>query len=393
MMSLIVFSSIIIGGWLSSKLCSRFGVPSIVGMVVWGIIMGFHLNGYLPPTLAKIEPYLKSFALVVILLRASLGLNRQSDKQASKTAMLMSFIPCIFEGIALSIIFHFILGFSWNVSGLSAFMLAAVSPAIIVPSMLKLKDKGFGNKNDVPTIILAGASVDNIFAIAVFSFFLSIATVGELPLILSILSIPYSLIVGIIPGILAGNALVALFNKKHKLFIATIKTIILLIVSLLLVELGNIVHSVALLGVMATGFIILKKEEEIAHQTANNLSKIWIVAEIILFVLIGLTVDPILALTTGFFGLIIIIVGLLFRSIGVYLSTKDSSLTKNEKIFCAIAYVPKATVQAALGGVALSSGIAEGGTILALAVLAILFTAPIGLMGINYSEKHLLTSE
>ncbi len=385
---------ILFGGWSFGRIFSKVGLPSVLGMIIWGICIGYFLKGYLPPTLLALEPFLKSFALIVILLRAGLSLNKQTLKRAGKTALLMSIVPCLIEGAILSVAFHYIFHFGWSVAMMTGFMLSAVSPAVIVPSMLHLKNNGFGKKNEVPTIILAGASADNIFAITFFSIFLSIATTGGVfSIYRTLLSIPISLLIGIIPGILVGILLVWFFRKNHVHLRATEKTLILLMSSIFLVQIGNLLHSAALLGIMTIGFILLEKEEEIAHELAGKLDKIWVFAEIILFVLIGISVDPQTALRAGFLGLIVISLGLIFRMIGVLIATNWSNLTKEEKIFCMISYTPKATVQAALGGVALAYGLAEGDVILAIAVLSILFTTPLGVIGINYSAKHLLTSD
>jgi NhaP-type Na+/H+ or K+/H+ antiporter len=390
----ILFALILIGGWLSGKVFSKIGLPSILGMLACGICIGQLFKGSLPPTLFELEPFLKSFALIVILLRAGLGINKKTLEKSGRTAILMSFVPFVLEGIALSIAFHYIFHFTWSMSCLTGFMLSAVSPAVVVPSMLHLKNNGFGKRNEVPTIILAGASADNVLAISFFSVFLYIATTGgTISIFKALFSIPTSLIIGIAPGILAGTFLVWFFQQTHKYIRAPLQTLILLVISVALIHLGNILHGAALLGVMAIGFILLEKEENIAHEIANKLSKIWVIAEIILFVLIGISVDPQVAFGAGFLGLAVISIGLIFRAFGVLIATWWSDLTIKERIFCMIAYLPKATVQAALGGVALSCGLAEGSTILAIAVLAIIFTSPLGVIGIKYSAKHLLKTD
>lgn len=386
----IIIVLIILGGWLFGKLFSKLALPTVLGMIVWGILLGYFLKGAIPLSLWELEPFLKSFALIVILLRAGLGINKKTLQKTGKTALLMAFIPCIIEGTALTIAFHFIFHFNWPISGITGFMLAAVSPAVVIPTMLNLKENGFGKKNDVPTIILAGASADDVFAITIFSAFLYIATTGNVPIVQAIISVPFSLILGIVPGIILGLLLVSFFRKKHKTIRATEKTLILLMIGILLVQIGDFLHTAALLGVMTIGFILLEKEERIAHELAGKLNKIWIFAEIILFVLIGLAVNPVIAYKAGLLGLAVISIGLIFRTIGVIIATSWSGLSIKERIFCIIAYIPKATVQAALGGVALSKGISHGDIILAIAVLSIIFTAPLGLIGINLSAKYLL---
>lgn len=383
---------VLLGGWLFSRLFLKIGLPSVLGMVVWGICIGFLWREHIPPILFQLEPYLKSFALIVILLRAGLGINLKNLQKAGLAAGLMTFVPCIIEGTVLLILFHFLFDFSWAVAGLTGFMLAAVSPAVIVPSMLNLKESGYGKKNEVPTIILAGASADDVFAITIFTVFMQLSTTGDVALGKVLLGIPVSLVTGIVPGIIIGFALLWFFRKKYTSIRATEKALILLMVAIVLVQIGDWVHSAALLGVMTIGFILLEKEAVVAHELAGKLSKVWVVAEIILFVLIGISVNPKVAWSAGLRGIIVISIGLFFRSLGVWVATMWSNLSIKERVFCMVAYIPKATVQAALGSVALANGIAEGSTILAVAVLSIVFTAPLGLIGIKYTGKRLLSA-
>ncbi|MDG5816187.1 cation:proton antiporter [Chitinispirillales bacterium ANBcel5] len=384
---------ILMGGWLVGKSFSKAGLPSVLGMVVWGLVIGFLWSDYLPPQLSAIEPFLKSMALIIILLRAGLGIKKSTLKKTGVTALLMAFIPCIVEGTVLTVLIHYFFGFQWPIAGLTAFMLAAVSPAVVVPSMLDLKDKGYGKKNDVPTIVLAGASIDDVFAITVFTVFLQSLTANQVNLTRFLLSVPFALVTGIISGIVIGFTLVWLFRRKGADIRATEKTLILLMIAVMLVQIGDWLHMASLLGVMTIGFILLEKQEKIAHELSFKLSKMWVFAEIVLFVLIGISVDPLVALDAGSKGLLIIFLGVLFRAASVLFATSWSELTFKERLFCAIAYTPKATVQAALGGVALSMGIEHGETILALAVLSIMITAPLGLIGIRHFGKHLLSME
>jgi hypothetical protein len=255
---------------------------------------------------------------------------------------------------------------------------------------LHLKEQGRGKNNEVPTIIIAGASIDDVFAITLFSVFLSLAAGGQSSVLQSVISVPVSILAGIVSGIILGFILSFLFSKKYTSIRATEKALILLICGTLLVQVGDSFHFASLLGLMTCGFIILEKHEHIAHELSQKLSKIWIFAEIILFVLIGFSLDIETAGQAGLKGLLAVSAGLVFRSLGVILATAFSKLTFKERLFCVIAYLPKATVQAALGGVALSAGLPEGNTILAIAVVAILFTAPLGLLGISFFGKRLL---
>ncbi|NLW31199.1 MAG: peptidase [Fibrobacter sp.] len=383
---------VLLGGWFFGKLFMKIGLPSVLGMLVCGIFIGTFFKGQIPPILFQLEPFLKSFALIVILLRAGLGINRSTLQKAGITAGLMAFIPCIIEGLALTVLFHLYFEFDWIISGLTAFMLSAVSPAVIVPSMLQLKHKGYGRENEVPTVVLAGASVDDVFAISIYTVFLQMAVSTAPKIGKVILEIPFSLFSGIVFGTIIGFTLVWFFKKNFTNIRATEKVLFLLMISVVLVQVGNWTHSASLLGVMTIGFILLEREEKIAHELSQKLSKVWIFAEIILFVLIGISVDPVIAWNAGLCGIAVISIGLLFRALGVFIATIWSDFSMKERFFCMVAYIPKATVQAALGGVALANGIAEGEMILAIAVLAILFTAPLGLVGIKYTGKRLLSA-
>jgi solute carrier family 9B (sodium/hydrogen exchanger), member 1/2 len=384
---------ILLGGWFAGRIFSRTGLPSVLGMVIWGITIGILFRQSLPPILFQLEPFLKSFALIVILLRAGLGINRNTLSKAGLTAVLMTCVPCLIEGSALTVAFHFLFGFEWTIAGLTGFMLAAVSPAVIVPSMLDLKNKGYGRENEVPTIILAGASADDVLAITIFTVFLQLTNGESIAIGKILLSVPVALLLGIVPGIIVGLVLVWIFRKHHTRIRASEKVLVVLMISVMLVQIGDWMHGAALLGVMTVGFVLLEKAEPVAHELSHKLSKLWIAAEIILFVLIGISVDPRVALGAGLRGLAVILIGLVFRSVGVLIATQWSDLSFRERIFCMIAYLPKATVQAALGGVALAHGVAHGEIILAIAVLAILFTAPLGLIGIRYFGKRLLSLE
>lgn len=387
------FAVILLGGWLSSRLFSYLKLPGPLGMVAFGVLAGAFFKDSVPPVLWTVEPSLKSFALVVILLRAGLGLSKSDLRKAGPAAVLMAVVPCVFEGAALSVAFRFLFGFPWEVSGLTGFMLAAVSPAVVVPSMLDLQEKGYGRRNAVATVILAGASADDVIAITFFSAFLGMAASGSGGLGSSLLTIPVSIVVGVVPGAVLGALLVRYFRARYERVRATEKTLVLLAASLFLVQLGDWTGGAALLGVMTMGFMLLEGSERAAHELSSKLKKAWIFAEIVLFVLVGMAVDVPVALGAGLRGAAAIGIGLAARSAGVLVATLPSKFTWKEKLFCVVAYVPKATVQAALGGVALQRGLPEGPVILAIAVLSIVLTAPLGLFGIRLLGKRLLDAD
>ncbi|MBB6481994.1 cation:proton antiporter [Spirochaeta isovalerica] len=384
---------ILIGGWLTGKLFTRMGLPSVLGMTLLGIALSYFYRSVFPEVIWEISPFFKSLALIVILLRAGLGISRATLKKVGLPAVLLSFIPCLSEGFFLMFLFHKIAGFELAVAGVAAFLLAAVSPAVVVPSMLDLKERGFGKKNDIPTMILAGASMDDVFAITIFTIFLGVAGGNDVSLLKSVAQIPLSIGGGVAVGLIVGFFLVWYFNRNHERIRATEKTLLLLGTAILLVQVGDWLHLAALLGVMTTGFILLEKSERAAHELAYNLNKAWVFAEILLFVLIGMSVDISVALDAGLKGLLIIFLGLIARSAGVLFSVLFAPVSWKERWFCVFSYLPKATVQAAMGSVPLAAGIAHGEEILAYAVMAIVFTAPLGLILIRQFGPQLLEVE
>jgi len=381
------------GGWLSGKLFSRIKLPSVLGMTLLGVFISIFLKEQIPPVLWDIAPFLKSLALIVILLRAGLGIKKSVLKKVGRAALFMAFVPCLFEGLSLTFLFYYLSPFDFLTSALTASLLSAVSPAVVVPSMLNLKDAGFGKKREVPTLVLAGASLDDVFAITLFTLFLGLLTGEGSGLGSTLLSIPISIIGGIISGLLIGLLLSFYFKKYHDRLKGTEKALVLLTISLFLFQVGEWLHIAALLGVMTAGFVVLEKAEHAAHETARQLNGAWVFAEIILFVIIGSSVDVEVAMEAGFMGVFIILGGLVFRSLGVYVATIGSGLSFKERLFCIISYLPKATVQAALGAVALERGLPYGKEILAYAVMAIILTAPLGLIGINILGPKLLKKE
>ncbi|MBN2659562.1 MAG: cation:proton antiporter [Spirochaetales bacterium] len=384
---------ILIGGWLTGKLFTKIGLPTVLGMTLLGIGLSYFYKSAFPEVIWEISPFFKSLALIVILLRAGLGISRATLKKVGLPAVLLSFIPCLSEGFFLMFLFQRIAGFEWPVAGVAAFLLAAVSPAVVVPSMLDLKERGYGKKNDIPTMILAGASMDDVFAITVFTIFLGIAGGDRVSIFKSVAQIPLSIGGGVAAGLVMGFFLVWYFNRNHERIRATEKTLLLLGTAILLVQVGDWLHLAALLGVMTTGFILLEKSERAAHELAYNLNKAWVFAEILLFVLIGMSVDLTVALDAGLKGLLIITMGLVARSAGVLVSLLFAPISWKERWFCVFSYLPKATVQAAMGSVPLAAGIAHGEVILAYAVMAIIFTAPLGLILIRRFGPLLLEVE
>ncbi|AUM95668.1 TPA: cation:proton antiporter [Clostridium botulinum] len=385
---------IILLGLIANKLFEKLKLPGLLGMLILGIIIGPHGLNWLSKDILNASSDLRKIALIVILLRAGLGLNKDELKLVGKTALKLSCIPGIIEGLFIAIASVKLLGFSFIQGGLLGFIIAAVSPAVVVPQMLNLIDKGLGKAKGIPTLILAGASIDDVFAITIFSTFLGLYAGKNINIAIQILKIPVSIILGTLIGVLSAIIIIKIFKKysidntKKILIILSISIILTLIEALLKGKL----EIASLLGVMSLGFVISDKIPSIGDKVSKGLNEIWVFAQILLFVLVGAEVNMVIAFKSGFLGIIIIALGLIGRSIGVLISLKGSNLNTKEKLFCVIAYIPKATVQAAMGAVPLANGVAAGDIILAIAVLSILTTAPLGAIAINLSGPRLLES-
>ncbi|AVQ40085.1 potassium transporter [Clostridium botulinum] len=385
---------IILLGLIANKLFEKLKLPGLLGMLILGIIIGPHGLNWLSKDILNASSDLRKIALIVILLRAGLGLNKDELKLVGKTALKLSCIPGIIEGLFIAIASVKLLGFSFIQGGLLGFIIAAVSPAVVVPQMLNLIDKGLGKAKGIPTLILAGASIDDVFAITIFSTFLGLYAGKNINIVIQILKIPVSIILGTLIGVLSAIIIIKIFKKysidntKKILIILSISIILTLIEALLKGKL----EIASLLGVMSLGFVISDKIPSIGDKVSKGLNEIWVFAQILLFVLVGAEVNMVIAFKSGFLGIIIIALGLIGRSIGVLISLKGSNLNTKEKLFCVIAYIPKATVQAAMGAVPLANGVAAGDIILAIAVLSILTTAPLGAIAINLSGPRLLES-
>ncbi|NPV38883.1 Na+/H+-exchanging protein [Brevinematales bacterium NS] len=378
---------IMVGGWLGGRLFRALKLPAPIGMLAWGIVLGMlirsgiggnTLSGEGLDILKKTEPFLKSLALVVILLRGGLGIQREALNRHGWTAFFMSWVPATFEMIGISVLLHFVLGFSWPIAFLTSCILSAVSLAVVVPAMLELKQAGIGKKKDVPTMVLAATSLDNVVAVTFFSLALSLARGQTKGLLSMTWVLPWSVGIGALVGALTGWFLSTYLEKRYTRIRATEKAILILMMALMAMQVGDILHASALVAVVMMGFVLLERAPRVANEVARKLNVLWVAAEIVLFVLVGMAVDPKHILQLGPLGIVIILGGLVFRSLGVLLATARTSCHWKERLFCVISYLPKATVQAALGSVPLAYGLPGGETILALAVAAILITSPLG---------------
>ncbi len=399
-LSLIVLSALIL-----NYLFSKIKLPGLLGMIAAGLILGPGMLNIIDEEVINLLREFKTVALIVILIRAGLGINRKTLNKIGGPAIRMSFVPGVFEGVTIMVLAHFIFNFTIIESGILGFILAAVSPAVVVPTMLELKDKGYGKNKEVPTLVLAGASADDVFAITIFGVFVGLASGQAVNIPYLIFSVPMGIVIGLLLGALLGYLLVIYFKRVH--IRDTKKLIIFIILSVLFYEftempqLKNYIHIAGLLGIMAMGFVILEKYPKLANRMSAKFGKVWVLAELLLFVYIGAEVN-VKAIDPGIIGkgVIILFIGLFLRSVGVWVSLVKSGLNNKEKLFSIIAYWPKATVQAAIGAVPLTliqSGAIQnislqtGQDILALAVISIVVSAPLGAIGIKLAGPKLLT--
>jgi len=385
---------IIIIGFTLSGILNRLRLPGILGMLITGVILGPFVLNLISTDILNISKDLRQIALIVILSRAGLSLNVKDLKKVGTPAILMCFVPATFELVAITLLAPILFKVSYIEAAIMGTVLAAVSPAVVVPRMLKVMEGGYGKEKSIPQLILAGASVDDVYVIVLFTAFMGMYQ-GKSFSILKLTAVPISIVVGLAIGILSGLLLVFVFKKLH--IRDTIKILIILSVSFLFISLESEVKSYipmsGLLAVMALGGTILKKYEVLAKRLSDKFSKVWVGAEILLFVLVGAAIDIRFVSDVGLMAVILILSALIFRICGVYICLIKTKLTNREKLFCSIAYLPKATVQAAIGSIPLSAGVLAGNTILTVAVFAILVTAPIGAIGIDMTYKKLLTKE
>lgn len=398
------FAVFILVAILLAKVFEKVKLPGLLGMIITGILLGEYSKDYFVNSLHLnfLEPFfisdkilgissdLRLWALIVILIRAGLGIDKDILKKIGKVALRMASIPCLVEGFTIMVVTHIFLGYSLPVSGCLGFIIAAVSPAVVVPAMLNLKEKNIGKEKEIPTLILAGASIDDIFAITLFSSFLSLALGKNVNIYTEILKIPVSIISGIVLGGVFGLLLVKFFKSYH--IRDTRKVIIFLMISISFheIETLNLFPMASLLGIMTMGFIILEKYPVLAKRLSLKFNKLWVFAEIVLFVLIGAAVNIKVIFDSSLIGIAIILIGLIGRMVGVRLALMGSNLNNKEKLFCGLAYIPKATVQAAMAGIPLMMGVPHGDILLAIGVLSIIISVPIGVIGITLGQKTLL---
>lgn len=374
-------------GWL----CKKLKLPSLLGMLLTGILLGPYALDLLDPSILNISAELRKIALMIILTRAGLGLDISGLKKIGRPAVLMCFVPASFELLGMMLIAPKLMGMSLLEAAIMGSVLAAVSPAVVVPRMVKLTDEGYGTAQGIPQLILAGASVDDVYVIVLFSTFTGMMQ-GSKASVLSFVNIPISIILGIAIGLAAGYALAFFFKKVH--LRDTSKVLIILSISFLLSSaedhLTTKITFSSLIAIMLLGVGLQRKRSEVAKRLSSKFSKLWVAAEVFLFVLVGATVNIGYLGNVGVKALIVIIGALAFRMLGVFVCLLGTKLCAKERLFTMLAYTPKATVQAAIGGIPLAMGFACGETVLTVAVLAIVLTAPLGAFAIDLSYKKLL---
>lgn len=382
------FALIFIGGMLLGYVFKKIEFPMLVGMLLVGILIGPFAFNLLDEKILYISSDLRQFALIVILLRAGLNLDMTELKQIGRPALLLSFIPACFEIIAIILIAPIIFSISYLEAAILGCVIAAVSPAIIVPSMLFLKEKRLGTDKKIPQMIMAAASVDDIFVIMLFTTFTTLASTNTFNM-MSIISIPLSIVLGISIGWLIG----VFFSKfiHHYHLRDTSKLLLILSIAFILIYLETWITAYSgLLAIMTFGMAICCKQKKVAERLSIKFSKLWIAAELLLFVLVGATIDINYALMMGISALLLLIFSLMIRMLGVYISVSHTPLSTKERLFCCVAYIPKATVQAAIGSIPLAMGLNCGSLVLTVAIVAILFTAPLGAFLIDLTQNKWL---
>ena len=377
-------------GWI----CKKCKLPSLLGMLATGILLGPYVLDLIDTSILSISSEIRKIALIIILTRAGLSLELTEIKKIGRPAILMCFIPASFELIGVIALAPKLLGLSILEASIVGAVLAAVSPAVVVPRMVKLMDEGYGTKKGIPQLILAGASVDDVYVIVLFTTFISMIQ-GKGVSVVRFVNIPVSIVLGILIGLISGWMLSKYFAKVH--IRDTIKILIILSWSFILVTIEDVLNTPitfsALIAIMFIGVALKKYREEASIRLSVKYNKLWVAAEVFLFVLVGATINVNHLGNVGMKALIVIAGALVLRMLGVFVCLLGINLNTKERVFSMMAYTPKATVQAAIGGIPLSLGLGCGDIVLTVAVLAIVFTAPLGAFAIDLSYKKLLINQ
>lgn len=380
-------------GMALGALAKRLKLPSLVGMLIAGMILGPYALNLLSDSLLNISADLRQLALIIILTRAGLSLDVEALKRVGRPAILMCFVPACFEILGMTLLAPALLGVSTLDAAIMGAVVGAVSPAVIVPRMIRLSEEGWGVDRGIPQLILAGASVDDVFVIVMFTAFTGLASGGTGLTAGAVLSIPASILTGVAAGLLLGRLLAQWFRRVHMR--DSVKVVILLSLAFLLVAAEDALEGIfpfsGLLSVMGAGVGLQRWRSVVAQRLSLKFSKLWVAAEVALFVLVGAAVDLRYALSAGVMAILAVLGALCFRAVGVLVCVSGAHFSPKEKLFCVLGYLPKATVQAAIGGVPLAMGLGCGQIVLTVAVIAILVTAPLGALAIDRSYTKLLT--
>lgn len=380
-------------GMAPGALAKRLKLPSLVGMLIAGMILGPYALNLLSDSLLNISADLRQLALIIILTRAGLSLDVEALKRVGRPAILMCFVPACFEILGMTLLAPALLGVSTLDAAIMGAVVGAVSPAVIVPRMIRLSEEGWGVDRGIPQLILAGASVDDVFVIVMFTAFTGLASGGTGLTAGAVLSIPASILTGVAAGLLLGWLLAQWFRRVHMR--DSVKVVILLSLAFLLVAAEDALEGIfpfsGLLAVMGAGVGLQRWRSVVAQRLSLKFSKLWVAAEVALFVLVGAAVDLRYALSAGVMAILAVLGALCFRAVGVLVCVSGAHFSPKEKLFCVLGYLPKATVQAAIGGVPLAMGLGCGQIVLTVAVIAILVTAPLGALAIDRSYPKLLT--
>lgn len=375
-------------GWF----CKKIKLPGLMGMLLTGILFGPYVLNLFDSSILLISSDIRKIALIIILTRAGLSLDISGLKKIGRPAILMCFVPASFELMGMILLAPRLLGISLLEAAIMGAVLAAVSPAVVVPRMVRLIEEGYGADKNVPQLILAGASVDDVYVIVLFTTFIGIIQ-GDGISIIRFINIPISIVLGIVIGLFVGRILVFFYEKVH--IRDTVKIMIMLSISFILVAIEDALNSQitfsALIAIMFMGVSLQKYRKEVSIRLSSKYNKLWVAAEVFLFVLVGATVNINYLGKVGVVAILVIFGALIFRMLGVLVCLLGTNLNKKERLFSMMAYTPKATVQAAIGGIPLSLGLACGDIVLTVAVLAIVITAPLGAFAIDNTYKKLLS--
>lgn len=388
---LLSITLILIVGMALGWLCKKCKLPSLIGMLATGIVLGPYVLNWIDPSILGISAEIRKIALIIILTRAGLSLDVSGLKKIGRPAVMMCFVPATFELLGMLLFGPKVLGISRLEAAIMGAVLAAVSPAVVVPRMVKLMDERYGTKEGIPQLILAGASVDDVYVIVLFTTFTGL-TQGKGVSVLSFVNIPVSIAIGVVVGTFVGYLFAKYFEKVHVR--DTVKVLLVLCVSFALVVAEDAMQTSitfsALIAIMFIGIALQKYREPVAKRISLKYNKLWVGAEVFLFVLVGATVNIGYLKNVGVGALLVIVGALVFRMLGVFACMLGTKFDRKERLFAMMAYTPKATVQAAIGGIPLSMGLACGDIVLTVAVLAIVITAPLGAFAIDCSYKKLL---